>query len=98
MVQTYRGIVENGVVRLLDAVDLPDGTELRVVIDQHAIFKMLMGDLPIQWPDRTLPRNEALEADLADVMRDYSTGQPLSELIIEERNTSFSDNNAKDDS
>lgn len=85
MIQTYRAIYENGVLRLLDAVNLVDGQEITISIDTHTLFQELMGDLPVQWPDRSTPRDEELEAQLAEAMREYSKGQPLSELIIEER-------------
>lgn len=89
MLQTYRAIYENGALRLLDAVDLPDGTELRVVIDQHAIFKMLMGGVVSHFSDPSIPPLANEEEIMAELDDAFQGGKSIAELLDEEREDRF---------
>lgn len=84
-----RVIYEGGVFRPVEPVDLPDGQEATVTIDDvtrhNEELKMILSDMHIRWsnPDDD---TDAWVEDMADEIADAFKGlKPLSEIIIEER-------------
>ncbi len=96
MNQTIIAVFENGVLRPLTALDLPEHTEVQVSItippaaataeiERQRIRTALIEAglaLPIQTLSQTLPLSEGERSALA---RRITAGRPLSDLIIEER-------------
>jgi predicted DNA-binding antitoxin AbrB/MazE fold protein len=91
MALKIRAIYENGQIKLLNPVELHEGQELTVNVEQvserDAVCAAL-GDL-VQWSDPTYGEDAWVE-DLADEIAEAFRGlRPLSEIIIEERNSGW---------
>lgn len=96
MNQTITAVFENGVLRPLSSLDLPEHTEVQVTITvpppsvaaeverQHVRAALIAAGLtlPVQGSPQALPLSEEERNTLA---RRITAGRPLSELIIEER-------------
>jgi predicted DNA-binding antitoxin AbrB/MazE fold protein len=92
MALSVRAIYENGHLRLLDPVDLPEGQQVRIInleiVSDEEAMRAALGDL-VQWPD-TSDDSDAWVEDMADEIAEaLSKGRPLSEIIIEERNSGW---------
>lgn len=84
MALAVRAIYENGHLRLLDPVDLPEGQPVMVSIDpqnEREALKAILGDMVI-WLDTS----DAWVEDMADeIDRAFQGEPPLSQYIIEDR-------------
>lgn len=92
MSRTYRGVVQDGAVVLLDGDELPEGAavEVRVIttdaenvprarVPDAVKAEMLARGLVLEFKD---PPMVAPEGDRTPI---HVSGQPLSEMIIEDR-------------
>lgn len=86
MATVIRAIYENGQVHLLDDVSLPDGTMLRLIVEQEA--HVPLEELIINNPDDYTPDLDE-EGMLRLIDSEVYDGPPLSELIIRERDESW---------
>ena len=85
MMQSVRAVYKDGLLRLLDPVDLVDGQEVSITImSERDRVRAALGDLLAQLPDPTRD-----DIDENELMREIEAGfrgqPPLSETIIAER-------------
>lgn len=86
MALVVRAVYEEGVLRPLEPIDLVEGQEITVTIeqDERAVLKAILGDM-VQWsnPDDD---SDAWVEDMADeIDRAFQGNPPLSQYIIEDR-------------
>ena len=87
MVLKARAVYHAGQLHLLETVHLEDGQEYEVIIqigDVEDAMRAALGDL-VRWPDPSDNRHEEMEARTDEIDRAFSVGQPVSEMIIEDR-------------
>lgn len=91
MIQTYRAIYENGVLRLLDHVDLQEGQEVQVVVEapESDPLRELLKGIVSHWPDPTLPRLPEEEAFFRELDEATQNGTSIAEMLDEEREDRF---------
>jgi predicted DNA-binding antitoxin AbrB/MazE fold protein len=83
-----RAIYENGMLRLLEPIDLAEGQEVQVNVNatnEKDELRAILSDLPIRWsnPDDD---TDAWVEDMADeIDRAFQGEPPLSQYIIEDR-------------
>jgi predicted DNA-binding antitoxin AbrB/MazE fold protein len=87
MALTIRAVYQEGQLRLLDPVDLPEGQQVKISIetmtDEEAV-RAALGD-SVRWPD-TSDDSDAWVEELADEIDLAFQGEPpLSQIIIEDR-------------
>lgn len=85
MTNSVRAVVENGMIRLLEPIDLVEGQQIEVTITTERDRAIeVLGDLLVQ-----IPEQEDAAADDASLMKEIEDAfrgqQPLSETIMEER-------------
>lgn len=95
--QTVNAIYQNGVLRPLGSLDLPENSEVELdikIIDKKRDSRDAIGDLLVRkglsLPKKTSETKQTLSDEerkrLADV---FSAAQPLGELINEDREETF---------
>jgi predicted DNA-binding antitoxin AbrB/MazE fold protein len=97
--QAVRAIYENGMLRLLDPVQLREGEQVEVVVQMledsaheshRAKLRAALADMDIQWSTPDISVDDELgnvdeEALLSQIQEELSGSKPLSEIIIEDR-------------
>lgn len=82
-----RAVYEEGRLRPLVPVELCEGQQVDVVIqqvDQDDAVRAALGDL-VRWPDPADECHADIEAQADAIERAFSGGRPVSEMIIEDR-------------
>ena len=95
MGEAVTAIYENGVLRLLEPLALPEHTQVQVYIqtaalhmDEHhrQVYEALVrAGLSSPEPDPVPPGEPLSEEEREELARRFAVGKPLSEIIIEER-------------
>lgn len=91
MALVVRAVVEDGQLKLLDPVDLPEGQQLRLQIEtlsEEDAIRAALGDSVI-WPDTSDDSDAWLEDIAGELAKALSKGRSLSEIIIEERESGW---------
>ena len=87
MALKIRAVVQDGQIRLLDPVELREGQELTISVDnayEQDTLRTILGDTVI-WPD-TSDDSDAWVEDMAEeIDRAFQGDPPLSQIIIEDR-------------
>jgi predicted DNA-binding antitoxin AbrB/MazE fold protein len=88
MALVVRAVVEDGQLKLLDPVDLPEGQQLRLQIEtlsEEDAIRAALGD-SVRWHDPNYDEDEWVEDEAQAIEEAFRGLRPLSEIIIEERN------------
>lgn len=88
MALVVRAVVEDGQLKLLDPVDLPEGQQLRLQIEtlsEEDAIRAALGD-SVRWHDPNYNEDEWVEGEAQAIEDAFRGLRPLSEIIIEERN------------
>jgi predicted DNA-binding antitoxin AbrB/MazE fold protein len=91
MALVVRAVVEDGQLKLLDPVDLPEGQQLRLQIEtlsEEDAIRAALGDSVI-WPDTSDDSDAWLEDIAGELAMSLSKGRSLSQIIIEERESGW---------
>lgn len=87
MALSVRAIYENGMLRLLEPLNLAEGQEVQINLNltsEQDELRAILGDSVI-WPD-TSDDSDAWVEDMADEIAEaLSKGRSLTEIILEER-------------
>lgn len=86
MALVVRAVYEDGVLRPLDPVDLVEGQQITVTIeqDERAILKAILGDM-VQWSNPDDDSDAWVEDMAEEIDRAFQGDPPLSQYIIEDR-------------
>ena len=87
MIHSVRAVYQNGQLRLLDPVDLTEGQEVELTIQsQQEKLRSALGDLLVEIME---PVDEPIDEQelLLAIEQDFRGHAPLSQTIIDERNT-----------
>jgi predicted DNA-binding antitoxin AbrB/MazE fold protein len=91
MAVQIHAIYENGQLRLLEPVDLPDGQHVKIEIaplSEDERVREALADLSVRWHDSADDRDAWVEEMAEEIRNAYTGEKPLSEIIIEERGES----------
>lgn len=85
MSQTIRAVYESGTLRLLDPVELTEGSQISIMIlKEYDPVLAALGDL-VTPSTRVVEDDIDEEALLREINADFLGKEPLSETIIQER-------------
>src|SRR5687767_5363033 len=81
-----KAVFENGIFRPLQPVDLPEGKEVEIAIQQteDERLRAALGD-SVSWPDPNYAEDAELEDQAEEIARAFSGDIPLSQYVIEDR-------------
>ncbi|MBI5667268.1 MAG: antitoxin family protein [Chloroflexi bacterium] len=91
MALVVRAVVEDGQLKLLDPVDLPEGQQLRLQIEtlsEEDAIRAALGDA-VRWHDTSDDSDAWVEDMAGEIAQALSKGPSLSQIIIEERESGW---------